>query len=343
MQQHYAPEASPWPDQDELISIWDLVNGSAITIGPKRWVIIPTEDSDGLDIPQEWVDIPAWTADYYLAVQMDLEGHWLRVWGYTTHQHLKAKATYDAVDRTYCVPAQMLNTDLNAFWTIVQTCPDADTQATIAALPALSAVQATALIDQIGQTVFPRLSLPFDHWGALLQSDDWRQALYQKRLTDNSDARLISSTVTVLRDWFQAIFTDGWQSLELFIDDGPRFAFRNRGALGNENDYGLQRVKFITLNTESEPQTLALIMALKAEADGRTGVQVQVYPNHETSYVPPHLTLALYSAEDEVLQSIQARDQEDSIRLPSFKCLSGTQFRLQLSCSNDVFNEAFSV
>ena len=35
-------------------------------------MLIPSEaiDDSELEVPQEWVDIPSWAADYYLAVQI---------------------------------------------------------------------------------------------------------------------------------------------------------------------------------------------------------------------------------------------------------------------------------
>ncbi|NEQ50070.1 MAG: DUF1822 family protein [Leptolyngbya sp. SIO3F4] len=342
-QQHYAPEAREWPNQDGLLPIWNLVNGSCVLVGARRIVLVPVDtlDSDGLDVPQEWVDIPTWAAHYYLAVQMDLEERWLRVWGYTTHRSLKQTATYDPMDRTYCLPTQKLSRDLNVFWTIVQGDPGKEPQPVIGQLPVLSPAQASSLLEQVNQTMFPRLSLPFEEWGALLSSDTWRQSIAQRPL-DNAETAMTTG-VTVLGNWFQGSFDTGWQSVDMFLGQGPTLAFRNSGAIGNTNDSGLERMKFITLNSESESQGLALILALKAEADGRMGVRVQVYSNYETPYVPPHLVLAIYSDRNEVLQSIQARNQEDSIRLPAFKCSSGTTFRLQLSLNDETFSETFTV
>ncbi|NJL10115.1 MAG: DUF1822 family protein, partial [Calothrix sp. SM1_7_51] len=71
------------PELADLHSIWEFVNGTALTVGDNRIVLIPSDKSSlrEVRIPQEWVDIPNWAAHYYLAVQLDLAKRWLRVWG----------------------------------------------------------------------------------------------------------------------------------------------------------------------------------------------------------------------------------------------------------------------
>lgn len=344
-QREYAPEASIWPDRESLLSIWELVGGSSLTLGTKRLVLIPTDtlDSDGLDVPQEWVDIPSWTADYYLAVQVDLENRWIRVWAYTTHQTLKQRAYYDALDHTYCLQSQELARDLNAFWQTIQRCPDTAAQAVISPLPPLSHTQAHQTMQKLSQPdrMFPRLTLPFECWGAFLERSDWRQQLYQKRLVPNkvTDAQ----SETNLNQWFQNLFANEWQSLEAVLSSNyPTFAHNFRRARDTKG-FCAPRVKFITLNAELEPQTVALLMVLNSEADSRMGVRVQVHAAVEGRCVPKDLVLSIYSKDDEILQSIQARGQEDYMRLPHFRCLPSTQFRLKISLNEDAFSETFSV
>ncbi|MDY6899591.1 MAG: DUF1822 family protein, partial [Cyanobacteriota bacterium] len=79
-----------WQEND-LSSIWNLVNGTAIKLGSTKLILIPHEDKDFSEfkVPREWVDLPQWVGDYYLAVEINLEQCWLRICGYTTHQQLK--------------------------------------------------------------------------------------------------------------------------------------------------------------------------------------------------------------------------------------------------------------
>ncbi|MEM7593516.1 MAG: DUF1822 family protein, partial [Cyanobacteria bacterium P01_A01_bin.83] len=66
--------------------IWEVVNGSAIAIDGAKLVLIPTEAEDlsELRVPQEWIDLSEWAADYYLAVQVNVDAGYVRIWGYTT-------------------------------------------------------------------------------------------------------------------------------------------------------------------------------------------------------------------------------------------------------------------
>jgi hypothetical protein len=105
---------------DSATSFWELVNGTVITLGTKRLLLIPDKsiDTSELRVPQEWVDIPELIADYYLAVQINLDEMWLQIWGYTTHEQLKTVGTYDPDDRTYRLASELLIQDLNVLWVV---------------------------------------------------------------------------------------------------------------------------------------------------------------------------------------------------------------------------------
>ena len=343
LQQEYATAAAIWPDLTSLQSMWEMVGGSGVRIGTKRLVLLPVDtlDVDGFEVPQEWVDIPAWTGDYYLAIQIDPENQWLRVWGYTTHQDLKQNADYDPCDRTYCLQHQQLQTDLNAFWHICQHCPDAITQAEIAPLPTLSTNRLKQAMHHLSQAdmLFPRLALPFEQWGGLVQSKAWFQQLYQSRLQATNPA---NSLCTNLGQWTQNLFAEDWQPLDSWATKYPAFAHNVRRA-EQVKGFCAPRVKFITLNAKSAPQTIALLMVLNSGVDGRMGVRVQVHSALDNHHVPAGLVLSIYSNTDQALQAIQARDQEDYMQLPYFRCLPGAQFRLQITLDEDAFSETFSV
>ena len=73
---------------EDLPPVWEVVTGSAININNLRFIILPTEEIDMAEIrvPQEWIDIPSWAGEYYLAVQVNPDDRWLRVWGIATYQ-----------------------------------------------------------------------------------------------------------------------------------------------------------------------------------------------------------------------------------------------------------------
>ena len=94
----------PWLQEESRASKidWELVNGTAITIEDSRLLLVPSEAEDlsELRVPQEWIDIPALRADYYLAVQVNVDAGYIRIWAYTTHQQLKNNGCFDPMDRT---------------------------------------------------------------------------------------------------------------------------------------------------------------------------------------------------------------------------------------------------
>ena len=182
-------------EQDEPVSLWlnnktlanisELVNGTAITVGDAKLVLIPTEaeDFEELRVPQEWIDIPEWIGDYYLGVQVNIETGLISVWGYTTHQKLKTTATYDHRDRHYTIDGTDLIEDLNALWVARELCPDEVTQVAIPAIPEISVPQAENLIQRLGnpENLLPRLAIPFTIWAGLMQNTAWRNNLVSKR------------------------------------------------------------------------------------------------------------------------------------------------------------------
>lgn len=203
-----------WGNNQTLVNISELVNGTAITVGDAKLVLIPSEaeDLEELQIPQEWVDISEWAGDYYLGVQVNLEENFVRVWGYTTHQKIKTTATYDHRDRSYSIDGNDLIGDLNALWVARELCPEEATQAAIATIPEIKVDQATQLIQRLGnsENLLPRLSIPFELWAGLMQNAIWRNNLVDKRLG--------ITKVSVL-SWVQAeasnLLTEfGWRRIE---------------------------------------------------------------------------------------------------------------------------------
>ena len=183
LREEYA-QATVWPNSTALPGFWEVVNGSAITLDSTRLILVPSEtiDLSELRVPQEWIDIPSWAGDYYLAAQVEPDSGWVRIWGFATHQHLKTRGSYDANDRTYCLDEDELIKDINVLWVARQLCPDEQTRAAIAPIPTLTLAQAENLISRLTSDITPRLAVPFELWGALLEHGGWRQRLYQQRL-----------------------------------------------------------------------------------------------------------------------------------------------------------------
>jgi hypothetical protein len=232
LQAEHTPDAAPYPSVASLPSIWEVVNGVGISLGTKRLVLIPTEAADlgELRVPQEWVDIPKWVADYYLAVQVNLEEGCIRIWGYTTHALLKSMGSYDGSDRTYCLDGEDLIANLSILWMASQICPEEETRAgETAALPELEPAPVQNLLQRLGnpRVILPRLAVPFPTWGAILEHGGWRQRLYEQR-QGNSQKWSISQ-------WLQSGVSDfaqtfGWGKIELQSNFAGARGFRDAGS-----------------------------------------------------------------------------------------------------------------
>jgi Protein of unknown function (DUF1822) len=216
-----------WPNPAVLQSFWTFVNGTALTLGALRIVLVPTEaiDQAELRVPQEWVDLPTWAADYYLAVQVEPDEPVVRVWGYASHRQLKTQGEYDADDRTYSLTTDQVLGDLSVLWLAPQLGVTEPTRTALPALAPISSEQAQNLITRLGNAAMltPRLAVPFALWGALISHGGWRQQLSERRqgLPEQRS----------LQQWLQAgiaAMAQGWEQISL----QPMMA----GARGRETD-----------------------------------------------------------------------------------------------------------
>lgn len=226
-----ATSVSIFPHREVLPKIWEFVNGCGIKFGDKRLVLIP---SDGIDIedfavPQEWVDIPNWAADYYLPIQVDLEKQYLHCWGLISQQSLRAKADYDPIYRLYYVERDWIIPNLEALGIALNLCPDEKGKVT--ALPKLSATEAEGLIEELSKPSLysSRLKVQFEKWGALLNDNHWLQKLHERRLPS------VSPAIHSLSRWLDGVVEAGWQTFEeLFTSKTLAPAFRAKRVRGIE-------------------------------------------------------------------------------------------------------------
>jgi Protein of unknown function (DUF1822) len=322
---------SPDADTGQL-----LINGSVLELNAKRIILMPSKaiDHSELVIPQEWVDIPAWAGDYFLAVQIDPDDQILHCWGYTTHQMVKSQARYDTSDRTYNLNAHDLIADVSGLWVVQQLNPNEVTQTAIAPLNAVAATQAENLLQRLVAVPDPRLEIPFELWGALLSDRNWRQRFVALRQGQTSPQTDLANTTARLSGWLQSVFSTGWQAVEDFLgEDGGELAFRQTATPA------IRRVKALQL----PDQVLLLLVSVESEAENRWGIQVQLRSENSNSTLPANITLALLASDDEIIRSVVTRDRDNGIQLPRFRLSSGTEFKIQVQFGTATLNESFLV
>lgn len=316
----YAIQANVWKSFADIPAFWEFVNGTAILLNQKRVVLIPTEaiDHGELEVPQEWVDIPSWIADFYLAVQVEPEGEKIRFWAYTTHKELKALAEYDCVDRTYCMDKRHLTKDLNAFWMAYQFIQE-DVKAAISSLPELSTSQAENILQQLSSSkaIFPKLEIPFSSWAALLDNKYYREKLYLSR----------QQTVN-LSGWLQDIYQPAWQAIDSFFNANNNLVFNFRASAGL-NTNNIKRAKAIHLGTDTDSQQVVMLVELIPSADEQFAIRIQLHPfNNE--YLPAKIKLVLLSENGEIIQEVQSRIQDNYVQLRLFEGEIGECFSINV-------------
>lgn len=216
LQEDWTPQTKVWLTTTALPSFWELVNGIALSLEATRLILIPSEaiDLSELRVPQEWVDIPSWVGDYYLAVQVEPDEGYVRVWGYCSHEKLKTQGSYDVSDRTYCLDAADIINDISVLAIARQLCPEEPTRSAIKEIPSLSPEQAQNLIARLGnpEILTPRQEIPFQLWGGLIQHGGWRKNLYQRRLRLPEQWSVIQWLQNGISQVAEAV---GWGSFDL--------------------------------------------------------------------------------------------------------------------------------
>jgi Protein of unknown function (DUF1822) len=324
---------TPSPDS-EMYPLWDVVNGCAIEIGKTRLILIPTDtlDRDEIRVPQEWVDLPNLSGDYYLAVQIDLDSKLMNVWGFTSHRTLKQQGEYTAHDRTYSLPTERLVADLDRLW-MAQELNLNEVVAT-PELPDLNLDCALELIHQLSTPSLysPRTKVEFPQWGSILNNSNLRTQLYQTRL-QQAVLSLTPAPTFSLSDWLQAEFSNA-------IASGWGNYYQPAIARGNST---VDRSKLIDLQLELQQRSIVLLVGIVAQSDGEVRVLVQIHPGSGERIIPPQLQLSYLDENGAILRTVVARSNDDYIQLPSFTCSVGTEFSIQIQLNSCLTIERFVV
>ncbi len=335
----------PTPFQ-ELNRQWQFVNGFDVNFGQTRLVVVPTEQSLPTEfrIPQEWVDIPNWAANYYLALQINVEQGWLRVWGFISHEQVREKAQYDSIDKTYCVSNHDLIADIDIIWIAKELYRLRRPK--VKALPSLSEIRAKEIIDKLSKSnvYSPRLYVDFAEWGAILAYDKYRSILYRQKLKC-LQFNLMNNTQKAVHNlslWFENVFDGGFSSVDdLFsLGDTKAFQFRSDSVL---NEVCVKGAKLIDLGMQLESSSVALLIGLLPQVDNKVGIRVQLYPGSGETYLPDSVQLALLSESGITLQSVESRSYDNYIQLKRFKLPLGKNFSIQVARKEIKIKEDFVV
>jgi hypothetical protein len=320
-------------------ALWEIVNGSIVTVGNIRIALIPTEtiDRSELAVPQEWVDSPSWAADYYLGVQIDPDCRELAIYGFTTHQQLKTQASYDAQERTYCLDIDDLIPDLNALWLSFPRYTTNQTRASLTALPSLDPNQADRLIERLGNPdlIMPRLEVPFQTWAALLEHPQWQQRLCQQRQTGNS-----TPVFTQLNRWLAGQIDEVWQSLDrVLLPQQIAIAVRSTTS---ENTLDITPGDVYQAQVFNlDRGQIALVVGISPVSETESRISLQVHPAGGATYLPGETQLRLLTPDGSEIGKVSAAVTE-TIQL-QFLASAGEQFEIEIACGGQILTERFEV
>lgn len=320
-------------------ALWGMVNGSILTVGNIRIALIPTEsiDRSELEVPQEWVDIPSWAADYYLGIQIDPDCRSITIYGYTTHQELKTQGTYDAQERTYCLDVDDLIPDLNLLWLSYKRYTINQTRAALTALPVLDSDRSTQLIERLGSPsiIMPRLEVPFQIWAALLENPQSRSRLLQQIEAGNS-----TPVFTQLSSWFSGIIDELWQSIDRVLLP-QQLAISVRGETSPNTLKILAgdvcRAKILNLDCGQ----IALAIGISPVSETQSRINLQIHPAGGEMYLPGETQLRLLTTAGIEIGNVSATVME-TIEL-QFLVSAGEQFEIEISCCGQTLMERFEV
>ncbi len=178
----------------------DLINGFVLSISGVRVAFIPSLNLDlmSFEVQREWVNLSNWVADYYVPIQVDLESNSLHLWGFISHTYLLERATLDRYFQSYEVAGIDLTNDLDSLWVTCDLVANnmLAPRVKIPPLPTLSDLELKRSIYRLQQhqSVFsPRLVLPFEQWGAILDRSEYLKIYVDTR-----------SSITMISDWFRS-------------------------------------------------------------------------------------------------------------------------------------------
>lgn len=148
----------------------------------------------------------------------------------------------------------------------------------------------------------------------------------------------LSDTSTKLSQWLQSTFEQSWQAIDQLINPEADLLFGTRSL-----ESGVRRGKLINLGMQLGQQTVALLVNVTSEPEGKLAVLVQLHPTGEARYLLPELKLSLRSSTGKTLQEVTSRSQDNYIQLKPFKGRSGKRFSVAIHLGSETIEENFEL
>ncbi|MEA5598449.1 DUF1822 family protein [Rivularia sp. UHCC 0363] len=145
-----------------------------------------------------------------------------------------------------------------------------------------------------------------------------------------------------LSQWFDNLFESSWMALEEIFGslEQKKLAFRS---VSSEPEANVVRAKIIDLGLQLKHQSVVLIIAIAPLPEQKVEILVQLHPINETTYLSSNLRLNLVSADEEIIQQVQSRSNDNFIQLKRFRGYSGESFNIQVSDGDFTIEETFVI
>ncbi len=143
---------------------------------------------------------------------------------------------------------------------------------------------------------------------------------------------------TRLSQWLQGTLDEGWQTVETLINPDAHLAWSTRNT-----PLGAKGGKLINFGVQLGQQTIALLVTVTPENEGKIGINIQVLPGGGALVLPPQLCLTLLSDTNKLLQEVESREQDNYIQLKPFKGKRGIHFSIEVSLHDIRVREAFEL
>lgn len=153
-----------------------------------------------------------------------------------------------------------------------------------------------------------------------------------------------SKQLTHLSAWLEDNLSVPWQPLSSLLGaNSEQQSPRLRGAFYLRGKDVVKRFKKIKLTQQSNSPSVALVLALTAESDGKIGIRVQIHPQEDEPFLPAHLKLLLLNNAGDVLKEIYSQQQDNFMQLPRITGSFGETFQLQIVCGDTTITEEFVI
>jgi Protein of unknown function (DUF1822) len=164
---------------------------------------------------------------------------------------------------------------------------------------------------------------------------------------------IYTNRVNHLSQFLAGILGIGWEPIANLIEIeaidatvNREFALRNpivnvptNSSYASIRDFTAGKTINLCANIARIP--LLLLIGLNQESDGRIKVKIRLHSGGGVSVLPANISLALQTANGDLLSQVQYPRAMNFIQLQSFKLQPGTEFKIHIALDSDGFTELF--